>query len=298
MKEIRKILLFLIGSAVLGAVLAPWLYWGGKWLAEQTHWEFLIEADFPKFFDRAVLVAAALLLWPMFRSMRIRSLEELGLARDPRGWRHLGIGFACAFLCMAAYGGLLLYLGVYRMKVEPPWFALLKVAGSAAVVATLEEWLFRGVIFGFFRRALMNWPALFCTSAVFSIVHFLKPPADHVGTIDWFSGLRVLPSCFEKFSEPALVAAGFTTLFLVGWVLGWATLRTRAVWLAIGLHAGWVFAKFGFSKLTKRSITDTMPWLGEDMIVGFGALSVVLCSWLTVWIWLAYADSRNRAARW
>ena len=298
MKEIRKILLFLIGSALLGALLAPWLYWGGKWLAERTQWEFLIEADFPKFFDRAVLVAAALLLWPTFRSMRIRSLEELGLARDARGWPHLWLGFACAFLCMAAYGGLLLYLGVYRLKIEPPWIALLKVAGSAAVVATLEEWLFRGVILGFFRRALVDWPALFCTSAIFSVVHFLKPPAADLGAIDWLSGLRVLPSCFEKFSEPALVGAGFTTLFLVGWVLGWAVFRTRALWLGIGLHAGWVFAKFGFSKLTKRSITDTMPWLGEDMIVGLGALSVVLCSWLAAWMLLVYVDSRSRAARW
>lgn len=298
MKEIRKILLFLIGSALLGALMAPWLYWAAKWVADRTHWEFLVEADFPKIFDRAVIIAAVLLLWPTFRSMRIRSLEELGLARDPRGWPHLGIGFISGFICMASFGGLLFYLGIFRLKTELPWAALIKVAASAITVATLEEWLFRAVIFGFFRKALVDWLALFCTSALFSIVHFLKPPSSDAAPTHWLDGLRVLPTCFEKFSEPMLVGAGFTTLFLLGWVLGWSVLRTRAVWLAIGLHAGLVFGKFGFTKLTKRSITDTMPWVGEDIIVGFGALTVVLCTWLVAAILLRYVDSRNRPPRW
>ena len=56
MKEIRKILLFLLGSALLGALLAPWLFWGGKWLATRTHWQFLADAEFAKFFDRSVLI--------------------------------------------------------------------------------------------------------------------------------------------------------------------------------------------------------------------------------------------------
>ena len=66
----------------------------------------------------------------------------------------------------------------------------------------------------------MHGPALFFTSVLFSIVHFLKPPADDVGPIDWLSGFRALPTCFEKFSEPALLGAGFTTLVFIGWVLG------------------------------------------------------------------------------
>lgn len=298
MKEIRKILLFLIGSALLGALMAPWLYWGAKWLAERTNWEFLVEADFPKIFDRAVIIAAVLLLWPTFRSMRIGSAEELGLARDPRGWPHLWIGLASGFLCMAAFGGLLFYLGIFRLKTELPWAALIKVAVSAVTVATLEEWLFRGVIFGFFRKALVDWPALFCTSALFSVVHFLKPPSSDAAPTHWLDGLLVLPSCFAKFSEPMLVGAGFTTLFLLGWVLGWSVLRTRGLWLAVGLHAGLVFGKFGFTKMTKRSITDTMPWVGEDIIVGFGALTVVVCAWIMAALLLKYADSRSRAPRW
>jgi uncharacterized protein len=298
LNEIRKILLFLIGSALLGAALAPWLWIGAQWLAEKTDWKFVREADFAQIFDRAVLVAAALLLWPTLRGLHIGSREELGIERDLRGWQHLFTGFVASFVCMTAFGALLLYLGVYRLKAEPPYTALFKIALSAGTVALLEEWLFRGAILGFFRKALLDWPAVFCTSVLFSIVHFVKPPDGNFTEIDWLTGFRVLPSCFAKFGEPALLLAGFSTLFLVGWVLGWSVLRTRALWLAVGLHAGWVFSKFGFSKLTKRSIKDTLPWVGDDLIVGLGALSVVALSWLLAWLLLAYADRRSRASRW
>jgi membrane protease YdiL (CAAX protease family) len=300
LKEIRKILLFLLGSAALGALLAPWLYWGGQAVFARTGWAFLEGADFPKYFDRAVLIAALLLLWPTIRSLRIRSRAELGIERDPRGWRHLAIGFSVAFLCMAAFGFLLLQLGVYRLKSSPdglPWNALGKIALTAITVGVLEEWLFRGVILGFFRRALLNWQAVICTSVLFSIVHFLKPPSGELTQVDWLTGFRVLPSCFSKFAEPMLLLGGFTTLFAVGWVLGWSVLRTRGLWLAIGLHAGWVFGKAGFSKLTKRSIKDTLPWLGEDMIVGLGALAVVSLTGLLVLAVLSYVDRRSNPSR-
>ena len=284
MKEIRKILLFLIGSALLGALLAPWLYWGGR------AFPALAEAPFARFFDRAVLVAAVALLWPTIRSMRFRSRADLGLERDPLGWRHLAVGFCAGVLCMALFAAIAMKCGVYRWKTHLPWGDLGKIAVSACTVATLEEWLFRGALLGIFRRALPVWPALFAVSALFSILHFVKPPAVALPAeqIDWLTGLRVLPSCFAKFSDPALLAAGFTTLFLLGCVLGWAAIRTRALWLGIGLHAGLVFAKFGFNKLTKRKLTDTMPWIGDDMIVGFGALGVVALSGALCWAWLHY----------
>jgi membrane protease YdiL (CAAX protease family) len=298
LKEIRKILVFLVSAALLGALIAPWLYWGGKWGADRWGWQFLREAGFRQFFDRAVLLAAVALLWPALRSLKIHRLAEIGIERDPRGWPHLAIGFATGLLCMAVFGFILIKLGVYRLRSDPQWLALIKIALSAFSVAVLEEWFFRGVIFGFFRRALLDPAALFCTSALFSVVHFLKPPAVEGLQIDWLAGFRVLPSCFEKFAEPALLGAGFTTLFLFGWVLGWAVLRTRALWLSVGLHAGLVFGKFGFNKVTKRLISDTMPWLGEDIVVGLAALAVVATVWLLAWMLISHVDAKSRAPRW
>lgn len=296
MKEIRSILLFLVGSALLGALLAPWLFWAGKGLAARGVAPFLAETDFAQFFDRAVLVAAVALLWPTIRALRIGSRADLGIEPDSRGWARLAVGFAASFVCMAAFGAIVLQLGVYRLKVEPPWGDLAKVAVSAVTVGVLEEWLFRGAMLGIFRRAMGPWAALASVSAIYSILHFVKPPRVTIPDpqIDWLTGFRVLPSCFEKFAEPALLGAGFTTLFLLGWILGWATMRTRSLWIPIGLHAGLVFAKFGFGKLTKRSLDDTMPWIGADMIVGLGALAVVGLSGAFCWAWLRYVDRTDR----
>jgi uncharacterized protein len=296
LKEIRSILLFLIGSALLGALLAPWLFWAGKALAARGIAPFLAETDFAQFFDRAALVAAVALLWPTIRALRIRSRADLGIEPDARGWTRLAVGFFAGFLCMSAFGAIVLQLGIYRLKAEPPWGDLAKIAVSAFTVGVLEEWLFRGAMLGIFRRAMGKWTAVFGISAIYSILHFVKPPRVTIADaeIDWLTGFRVLPTCFEKFTEPALLGAGFTTLFLLGWILGWATLRTRALWLGIGLHAGLVFAKFGFSKLTKRKLDDTMPWIGEDIIVGLGALTVVGLAGALCWAWLQYVDRTDR----
>lgn len=299
LKEIRAILLFLAGSTLLGALLAPWLFWGGRALAVGGGLKFLAEPDFAQFFDRAVLLAAIALLWPTIRAVQIRSRRELGVEPDRHGWRRLAVGFAAGFLCMAVFGVVAWKLGVYRLKGDPPWEALGKIALSALTVALLEEWLFRGAMLGIFRRAMSPGAALFWVSAIYSILHFVKPPRVPMAetSIDWLTGFRVLPSCFEKFAEPVLLASGFGTLFLLGAILGGIALRTRSLWLGIGLHAGLVFAKFGFSKLTKRRITDTLPWIGEDMIVGLGALCVVASAGALCWVWLQYVDRPDRPAR-
>src|SRR3954471_7026230 len=50
-----------------------------------------LEADFQKFFNRAMLLSALLLLWPALRWMGFRR-GELGLQRDPRRGSHLLFG--------------------------------------------------------------------------------------------------------------------------------------------------------------------------------------------------------------
>ncbi len=64
---------------------------------------------------------------------------------------------------------------IYRWKGKLPWGHLPKLALSAIVVATLEETLFRGAIFGLLRRTLRPLLALFFATAIFSILHFLAP---------------------------------------------------------------------------------------------------------------------------
>jgi uncharacterized protein len=299
LKDIGKIIFYFAGTILLGALLAPPLFWSAHYLADQFNitamQQFLAGTDFQRFFNRAVLVAAVLMIWPTVKWLRIRSLQDLGLQPDPARWRHLGIGFAIACGSLVLLGAGLIFADLYKLKEPLPIHRLTGVLMTAAVVAVLEETLFRGAIQGLVQRTTSKWTALFFVSAIFSIIHFLKPREDLVphSDVTWSSGFALIPHAFWQFQEPLLVAGGFATIFLVGLIAGYARLRTNALWLSIGLHAGWIFGKMGFSKLTKRT-GSAWPWFGNDLLVGLGPVCVVLLTGVVVWCWLNYADRKKR----
>ena len=175
-----------------------------------------------------------------------------------------------------------------------PWGKLPSVALSAFVVAVIEECLFRGAIFGLFRRSLRPFSALIWVTAIFSILHFLKPDEDFkITEIGWLSGLTLLPYSFHQFADPMSLLAGFTTLFTLGWVLGFATLRTRSLWMAIGLHAGVVFVKMGFAKFSKRDAVS-LPWVGTELQIGLVPVAVLAFGGVLVWLWLRHEHAAAR----
>ena len=84
--------------------------------------------------------------------------------------------------------------------------------------------------------------------------------------------------------------AGFTTLFLLGWILADARIRTRSLWLPIGLHAGWIFGSAAFNKIARRQF-DVSPWLGENLLIGIAPLCVAAVSWLMLRAWLYHVQT-------
>lgn len=80
------------------------------------------------------------------------------------------------------------------------------------VVAFFEEFFFRGYALYTLTAGIGFWPAAIVLSVVFGAVHLHNPGED------WMGGL----------------AAG-----LIGFFLCFTVRRTRSLWFAIGLHAGW-----------------------------------------------------------
>jgi membrane protease YdiL (CAAX protease family) len=134
--------------------------------------------------------------------------------------------------------------------------------------------------------------SIFVTSALFSIVHFLKAPMRTSTIVTWSSGFNSIAHSFSQFANPMLVAAGFTTLFLIGWILADARVRTRSLWLAIGLHAGWIFASGTFNKIAHRELI-ALPWLGKNLLVGIVPLGVACLTWIIMRGWLRYVGARK-----
>ncbi|MBV9997706.1 MAG: CPBP family intramembrane metalloprotease [Verrucomicrobia bacterium] len=272
----------MLSTLLLGALLAPPLFYVGQHAATVPALGFLAESDFRRYFNRAILAGALISFYPLLRWVGWRNLSGLGLRPDPHRWRHLAGGFLISFVTIILLGIVLTNFGIYHWKRPLPWNLLPRVLASALTVGALEEGLFRGLFLGVAKRHARPVTAAVFVSALFAILHFLKPVEDASLPVRWYSGLALIPQIFGQFTEPQLVVAGFTTLFVLGMMLAHATLRTGSLWLSIGLHSGLVFGKMGFNKLAKR-VADTMPWFGPDLTIGLGSVLVLLFVWFLSW---------------
>jgi uncharacterized protein len=278
-----KILLYLIGTVVVGATLAPWLFWAGQYASHFQELGFLASTDFQRYFDRSVLISAFLLLLPILQWIGWQRLKSFGLRRNPRRISHLLGGFAISATTVSALGAFLVWLHVLELKDPLPWNLLPPILLTAISVAVIEETLFRGAILGLVRQTLTTCPAAVLVSALFSIVHFLNPKRQLIETVTWYSGFELLPHTFWRFSDPLIVFGGFIAIGILGLLLAHATIRTSSLWLGIGIHSGLVFSKMGLNKVTKR-LQDLTPWFGSDITVGLGSILILLFLWSVIWL--------------
>lgn len=198
---------------------------------------------------------------------------------------HLLGGFLLAAIPLLCCGAALIFFHAYSVRVTFTGKSVATLLGAATFVPLVEEALFRGLILGILLRSGHKLLAVTLTSAFFSIVHFLKAPEGTSLLVNWWSGFNSIAHAFSQFSDPMLVLAGFTTLFLIGWILADSRLRTRSLWLSIGLHAGWIFGNTFFNRIARRQIL-ALPWLGKNLLVGLLPLSVCLVTWALVILWL------------
>jgi len=289
LKDAARLLVYLLATVLVGALLAPCLFWAAQSLVAHGLLTFLARYDFETFFHRALLVAAAILFWPLIRSLEVRSLNDLQLAPNPRWPRDLFAGLifsAVPLLCCAA---ILLATPIFSIRGAINWPGVGRVAAASVFVPIIEEAFFRGLVLGVLLKAGRRYMSIFVTSALYSIVHFLKAPDRTSPTVTGMSGFDSIAHAFVQFADPLLVAAGFTTLFLIGWILADARLRTRSLWLPIGLHAGWILTSGVFNKIALRQLI-VLPWLGKNLLVGSVPLGVACLTWLIMRGWLKYVD--------
>jgi membrane protease YdiL (CAAX protease family) len=239
---------------------------------------------FQKFFNRAMLVAAVVLFWPLLYWLGMRGWRPPAFRTDLRWKERLWSGFFMGGGAMVLLGAGLWVEGVYRLRGVPGFADVLFLAVSASAVGLLEEVLFRGVLTGLFLRGTGPVGALWWTSGLFAMVHFLKPdPSVKVPEVGWLSGFALVPHSFHQFADPLLFLGGFGTLLTLGLVLGMALQRTGSLWMSIGFHAGLVFAK-GLFLMCFRLVAERQPWAGSQLQVGLApVLALSLAGWAVWW---------------
>lgn len=290
---LTKLLLYLAGVMMIGALLATPLFHLGRsthaWLTASemrdagiVRWLItaIEQAHFNRYFNRAVLVGALVLIWPFLRWVGVD--RQLVPAWRPvgRGLAQFALSFALAAGGLLLLGWLFLQMGAYKLKPDPNWFKFGTPISSALGAGIIEEFFFRGLLLSLLLRTMSRTGALISGTFIFAIVHFLKPPDGWQipdAEVTWTSGFIVLQQIARGFGSVDFLVAEFATLFAVGWVLAQARMRTGALWAGIGLHAGWVFGLKYFSALTFAQ-PNWLPWIGPNLKIGLAPLAMVLAT--------------------
>ena len=287
MKDALRLLVYLAATILLGALLAPVIFWAAQSAPVRGLVPSLADVDFERFFRRALLFGAVVLLWPLLRAVRVRNMRDLELDPNPHWKRALMGGFLLAAIPLFCGGAGLIACRVYALQPATDLIPFAKLILTTAAVPLIEETFFRGLILGVLLRTGHKYMSIFLTSVLYSLVHFLKAPEQTSTIVAWTSGFSSIAHAFAQFSDLMPVAAGFATLFLIGWILADARMRTRSLWLPIGLHAGWIFASGAFNRIAELQVV-VLPWLGRNLLVGIIPLGLGCLTWLIMRGWLSY----------
>jgi len=199
------ILLFLVISLVI------WVF--ASLSAASTTLAFLVDETFISFIGITISVVLARHWYDR------RSFQSLGLTWDAVARRDLLVGILIAgalmgaiFLTEWAFG----WLSVSGLATQPNQAGLIVNLGYWAAIFIMvgwyEELLFRGYAMQNLTEGLGPQVGLFVSSALFALAHFGNP------NITWGAILGLLVS---------------------GYFLAFGYMRTRQLWLPVGLHIGW-----------------------------------------------------------
>jgi uncharacterized protein len=200
--------------------------------------------------------------------------RSLGLTFHSGWWRDLVFGFVIGFATLVVAVGIA-SRGLSFSLGATGWLAIVRsMIGSAVILfvaALAEEAMFRGYGLQTLTRAKLAWLGVLLTSVPFGLVHLTNP--------------NVVPG------------VTFANTALAGIWLAAAYLRTRSLWLALGVHWSWNWALGWFFGLPVSGIRlvsnpllegqDNGPkWLtgGSYGIEGGVACTIALILF-TVFLW-------------
>ncbi len=286
MRPVRAAALYLVFIFLGGALIAPWVYGfvqsaSGFFPGLQS----LASKPFPRFVNRSFLILGLIGLVPFLRAAGLDSLRSVGLTRRPDGLSQAGWGFVLGLVSLACVVLIVLVLGgrgaANDRSVGAVLVHSLKAAGTALVVAPLEEVFFRGALFGALRKTFHWTLALVVTSAIYALLHFLER-ASGPDPVGWSAGFLVLVQMLAGFSDVQKLIPGFFNLTVAGMILGLAYQRFGSLHFSIGLHAGWIFWLKTYGFITVETTTGGAWFFGTGKLINGWLAFIVLVVVLAV----------------
>jgi uncharacterized protein len=179
--------------------------------------------------------------------------------------------------------------------VRDPWalsdiltrFAKGFVGGVA--VGIIEEFFFRGFIYKRLEAKMKRWLAVILANVFYAATHFLDNGQIFIPDNPSFKdGVRLLFGYLEPLAfQWAHIGPQFVGLFIFGVVLTMAFLRTRSLFLSIGVHAGAVFVIKWQNAFLRKGPDDFHPFYGSTPVYDGPVEWLVLAAYAFLIYWLA-----------
>ena len=243
LKGLWLLCLLYFGSLIAGGILSL-IAFKLTHLLDPDASGYLASKPYPDFFDRGRWLSVLLLLPYLFIQCRITSWKAVGFSRPVlKTWlRWFTSGIAMIFIIY----GFNTATGAFSFNWDTA--TILSKLGDAILasllIGTLEEIVFRGLVFRMFYTALRPILAVVLSSFFFAVLHF-KTPDFSLGEIAP-SEVGIAEAAHIAFGTAVAVFTEFDlkyilAIFLVGVVLHQVFLLTNNLWASIAIHAGWVF---------------------------------------------------------
>ncbi|MFQ5714354.1 MAG: lysostaphin resistance A-like protein [Candidatus Scalinduaceae bacterium] len=279
MKKYKKLLLLFLIIITFSCILAPVIKIPLDFMLEKVG--FLADIvdyengtyNFGKV-TRRLLMLAALIVFVIFRkSLRIGPLMASGMTLRAGYFRKFLFGFLMAIISLLIYYFLALLFGAWIVHIDYNSTGIvvskiIKYILIGCLIGFIEEVFFRGFVLQSFMED-MSLPIAVCTtSLIYSILHFFRADVHVAPGFQAFVGFKTMAQFFKPlFLQFIINLPSIIGLFLVGVVLSYAFIRTRSLYLSIGLHSGWVFMMKSDSLFLVR-IRERFEWFfGDSQLV-------------------------------
>jgi membrane protease YdiL (CAAX protease family) len=232
----------------------------------------------PALYYATYLISSVLVTYFVYRAY-VRIVEERPLTELSRDGapRELGIGMMIGLGLVSTTVGILWLLGDYRITGAGAWSAIFVALANDGAGAFVEEILFRGVVFRITEERLGTWIAIAISAVLFALLHLTSANATVTSTI--VVGLEA------------------------GVLLSAAYALTGRLWLAIGIHFAWDFARdaifgiaSGASGLVRAEVSGPGLLSGGSSGIEGSSLALFLCLMVSAYL-LARAARKGRIVR-
>ncbi len=312
MKQYKKLIFLFLIIVFISCILAPIKKVPLDFMLEKTG--FMADTvdyengmyNFGKVMRRILMVAALIVFIVFRKSLRFGTLISSGLKIRPGFLRQFLLGFSLAVLSLLIYYGIGLISGAWIIHIDfiindrvendlvvSTILNIVKYSFIGCLIGFMEEIFFRGYLLQSFRENMSLPKAVCVCSLIYSVLHFFRADVIVSTGFQPFVGFVTMAQFFKPlFFHLVKHLPEIIGLFLVGVVLSYAFIRTKSLYLSIGLHSGMVFMMKSDSMFVVR-IKEKLGWLFGDSTLVTGILIWFFLICILIVIKKIYSNSYN-----